>query len=151
MSTFHTLAIKDSIQETANAVSLVFDIPEHLKNTFSFKAGQYVTLKTSIEGKEIRRSYSICSSPKSGELKVAIKKVEDGIFSSYAISHLKIGDVIEVYEPEGKFILEPIRSTNYLGIAAGSGITPVLSMVKTVLQDEPSSSFTLIYGNKSSA
>lgn len=151
MSTFHTLIIKDYIQETANAVSLVFDIPEHLKNTFSFKAGQYVTLKTSIEGKEIRRSYSICSSPKSGELKVAIKKVEDGIFSSYAISHLKIGDVIEVYEPEGKFILEPIRSTNYLGIAAGSGITPVLSMVKTVLQDEPSSSFTLIYGNKSSA
>ena len=151
MSTFHTLAIKDYIQETANAVSLVFDIPEHLKNTFSFKAGQYVTLKTSIEGKEIRRSYSICSSPKSGELKVAIKKVEDGIFSSYAISHLKIGDAIEVHEPEGKFILEPIRSTNYLGIAAGSGITPVLSMVKTVLQDEPSSSFTLIYGNKSSA
>ena len=151
MSTFHTLAIKDYIQETANAVSLVFDIPEHLKNTFSFKAGQYVTLKTSIEGKEIRRSYSICSSPKSGELKVAIKKVEDGIFSSYAISHLKKGDVIDVHEPEGKFILEPIRSTNYLGIAAGSGITPVLSMVKTVLQDEPSSSFTLIYGNKSSA
>ena len=151
MSTFHTLAIKDYIQETANAVSLVFDIPEHLKNTFSFKAGQYVTLKTSIEGEEIRRSYSICSSPKSGELKVAIKKVEDGVFSSYAISHLKIGDVIEVYEPEGKFILEPTSSTNYLGIAAGSGITPVLSMVKTVLQDEPSSSFTLIYGNKSSA
>ena len=151
MSTFHTLIIKDYIQETANAVSLVFDIPEHLKNTFSFKAGQYVTLKTSIEGKEIRRSYSICSSPKSGELKVAIKKVEDGIFSSYAISHLKKGDVIDVHEPEGKFILEPIRSTNYLGIAAGSGITPVLSMVKTVLQDEPSSSFTLIYGNKSSA
>ena len=151
MSTFHSLAIKDYIQETANAVSLVFDIPEHLKNTFSFKAGQYVTLKTSIEGKEIRRSYSICSSPKSGELKVAIKKVEDGIFSSYAISHLKKGDVIDVHEPEGKFILEPIRSTNYLGIAAGSGITPVLSMVKTVLQDEPSSSFTLIYGNKSSA
>ena len=150
MSTFHKLSIKNYIQETANAVSLIFDIPERLKDNFSFKAGQYVTLKTTIEAKEIRRSYSICSSPNSGELKVAIKRVENGVFSTYAISHLKTGDVIEVHEPEGKFILEPTRSTNYLGIVAGSGITPVLSMIKTVLQLEPSSSFTLIYGNKSS-
>ena len=150
MSTFHKLSIKNYIQETANAVSLIFDIPEHLKDNFSFKAGQYVTIKTTIEAKEIRRSYSICSSPNSGELKVAIKRVENGVFSTYAISRLKTGDVIEVHEPEGKFILEPTRSTNYLGIVAGSGITPVLSMIKTVLQLEPSSSFTLIYGNKSS-
>ena len=150
MNTFHKLSIKNYIQETANAVSLIFDIPEHLKDNFSFKAGQYVSLKTTIEAKEIRRSYSICSSPNSGELKVAIKRVENGVFSTYAISHLKTGDVIEVHEPEGKFILEPTRSTNYLGIVAGSGITPVLSMIKTVLQLEPSSSFTLIYGNKSS-
>ena len=150
MNTFHKLSIKNYIQETANAVSLIFDITEHLKDNFSFKAGQYVTLKTTIEAKEIRRSYSICSSPNSGELKVAIKRVENGVFSTYAISHLKTGDVIEVHEPEGKFILEPTRSTNYLGIVAGSGITPVLSMIKTVLQLEPSSSFTLIYGNKSS-
>lgn len=150
MNTFHKLSIKNYIQETANAVSLIFDIPEDLKDNFSFKAGQYVTLKTTIEAKEIRRSYSICSSPNSGELKVAIKRVENGVFSTYAISHLKTGDVIEVHEPEGKFILEPTRSTNYLGIVAGSGITPVLSMIKTVLQLEPSSSFTLIYGNKSS-
>ena len=150
MNTFHKLSIKNYIQETANAVSLIFDIPEHLKDNFSFKAGQYVTLKTTIEAKEIRRSYSICSSPNSGELKVAIKRVENGVFSTYAISRLKTGDVIEVHEPEGKFILEPTRSTNYLGIVAGSGITPVLSMIKTVLQLEPSSSFTLIYGNKSS-
>lgn len=149
MSTFHKLSIKNYIQETANAVSLIFDIPEHLKDNFSFKAGQYVTLKTTIEDKEIRRSYSICSSPNSGELKVAIKRVENGIFSTYAISQLKTGDVIGVHEPEGKFILEPTRSTNYLGIVAGSGITPVLSMIKLVLQEEPSSSFTLIYGNKS--
>ena len=150
MSTFHKLSIKNYIQETTNAVSIIFDIPEHLKDNFSFKAGQYVTLKTTIEDKEIRRSYSICSSPNSGELKVAIKRVENGVFSTYAITHLKTGDVIEVHEPEGKFILEPSRSNNYLGIAAGSGITPVLSMIKTVLQEEPSSSFTLIYGNKSS-
>ena len=150
MSTFHKLSIKNYIQETVNAVSLIFDITERLKDNFSFKAGQYVTLRTTIETKEIRRSYSICSSPNSGELKVAIKRVENGVFSTYAISHLKTGDVIEVHEPEGKFILEPTRSTNYLGIVAGSGITPVLSMIKTVLQLEPSSSFTLIYGNKSS-
>ena len=149
MSTFHKLSIKNYIQETANAVSLIFDIPERLKDNFSFKAGQYVNLRTTIEAKEIRRSYSICSSPNSGELKVAIKRVENGVFSTYAISHLKTGDVIEVHEPEGKFILEPTRSSNYLGIVAGSGITPVLSMIKTVLQLEPSSSFTLIYGNKS--
>jgi len=149
MSTFHKLSIKNYIQETANAVSLIFDIPERLKDNFSFKAGQYVNLRTTIEAKEIRRSYSICSSPNSGELKVAIKRVENGVFSTYAISHLKTGDVIEVHEPEGKFILEPTRSTNYLGIVSGSGITPVLSMIKTVLQLEPSSSFTLIYGNKS--
>jgi len=150
MSTFHKLSIKNYIQETANAVSLIFDIPEVLKNNFAFKAGQYVTLKTTIEDKEIRRSYSICSSPNSGELKVAIKRVENGVFSTYAISSLKTGNIIEVHEPEGKFILEPTRRNNYLGIVAGSGITPVLSMIKTVLQQEPSSSFTLIYGNKSS-
>ena len=94
MSTFHKLSIKNYIQETANAVSLIFDIPEVLKNNFAFKAGQYVTLKTTIEDKEIRRSYSICSSPNSGELKVAIKRVENGVFSTYAIYSLKKGDVI---------------------------------------------------------
>tara|TARA_B110000003_G_scaffold42848_2_gene40246 strand:+ start:56517 stop:57566 length:1050 start_codon:yes stop_codon:yes gene_type:complete len=150
MSAFHKLSIKNYINETADAVSLIFDIPENLKPNFSFKAGQYVTLKTIIKGKEIRRSYSICSAPESGELKVAIKKVENGVFSTYAISQLKIGDILEVREPEGKFILEYSRSSNYIGFAAGSGITPVLSMIKSVLQQEPSSSFTLIYGNKSS-
>ena len=110
----------------------------------------YASLGPTIEDKEIRRSYSICSSPNSGELKIAIKRVENGVFSTYAISSLKTGDIIEVHEPEGKFILEPTRRNNYLGIVAGSGITPVLSMIKTVLQQEPSSSFTLIYGNKSS-
>ena len=150
MSTFHKLAIKNYIQETANAVSLVFDIPENLKTNFSFKAGQYLTLKTMINGNEIRRAYSICSTPHSGDLKVAIKTVENGIFSTYATSKLKVGDMLEVHEPEGKFILEPSKSNNYIGIAAGSGITPVLSMIKTVLEKEPSSSFTLLYGNKSS-
>ena len=150
MNTFHKLSIKNRIQETANAVSLVFEVPENLKTNFFFKAGQYITLKATINGCEIRRAYSICSAPESGELKVAIKTVDNGVFSTYATSQLKVGDVLEVHEPEGKFVLEPTRSNNYLGIAAGSGITPVLSMIKAVLQREPSSSFTLIYGNKSS-
>ena len=150
MNTFHKLSIKNRIQETANAVSLVFEVPENLKTNFSFKAGQYITLKATINGSEIRRAYSICSAPESGELKIAIKTVDNGVFSTYATSQLKVGDVLEVHEPEGKFVLEPKRSNNYLGMAAGSGITPVLSMIKAVLQREPSSSFTLIYGNKSS-
>tara|TARA_B100000787_G_scaffold153966_1_gene128480 strand:- start:5991 stop:7037 length:1047 start_codon:yes stop_codon:yes gene_type:complete len=150
MSTFHKLSIKNYIRETSNAVSLVFDVPEDLRANFRFKAGQYITLKTIINGLEIRRAYSICAAPESRELKVAVKTVENGIFSMYATSQLKEGDVLDVHEPEGKFILEPSKSNNYLGFAAGSGITPVLSMVKAVLQQEPSSSFTLIYGNKSS-
>ena len=150
MNTFHKLSIKNRIQETANAVSLVFEVPENLKTNFSFKAGQYITLKATINGSEIRRAYSICSAPESGELKIAIKTVDNGVFSTYATSQLKVGNVLEVHEPEGKFVLEPTRSNNYLGMAAGSGITPVLSMIKAVLQREPSSSFTLIYGNKSS-
>jgi len=150
MNTFHKLSIKNRIQETADAVSLVFEVPENLKTNFSFKAGQYITLKATINGSEIRRAYSICSAPESGELKIAIKTVDNGVFSTYATSQLKVGNVLEVHEPEGKFVLEPTRSNNYLGMAAGSGITPVLSMIKAVLQREPSSSFTLIYGNKSS-
>tara|TARA_R110002073_G_scaffold103234_2_gene233714 strand:- start:12114 stop:13160 length:1047 start_codon:yes stop_codon:yes gene_type:complete len=149
MSTFHKLSIKNIIQETANAVSVVFDIPENLKDHFSFKAGQYITIKKEIDGQEVRRAYSICSSPKSEELKVAIKAVENGTFSMYATSIMKAGDILDVHEPEGKFILNPSAKKNYLAFAAGSGITPVLSMIKTVLQEETSSSFTLIYGNKS--
>ena len=148
MSIFHHLSVKNIVKETANAVSVVFNVPENLKRNFSFIAGQYITLKTTINGNEIRRAYSICSSPESGELKVAIKAIENGVFSNYATSQLKVGDVIEVHEPEGKFTLQPSKCLNYIGFAAGSGITPVLSMIKSVLQQEPTSSFTLIYGNK---
>ncbi len=150
MSTFHKLSIQHIIQETADAVSVVFTIPENLKSNFEFKAGQYITLKKDLNGEEVRRAYSICSSPKSGELKVAIKAVEKGLFSTYATSSLKVGDVLEVHEPEGKFVLEP-QEKNYLGFAAGSGITPVLSMIKASLTEDSSSNFTLIYGNKSEA
>ena len=149
MATFYKVNIQEVIQETADAVSVVFDIPENLKSIFSFKAGQYITLKKELKGEEIRRAYSICSSPKSNEIKVAVKAVENGKFSVYATSQLKKGDEIEISEPEGLFLLEPTSNKNYIGFAAGSGITPVLSMIKAVLETEPSSSFTLVYGNKS--
>ena len=149
MANFYKVNIQEVIQETADAVSVVFNIPENLKSNFSFKAGQYITLKKEINGEEVRRAYSICSSPKSNEIKVAIKAVENGKFSVYATTSLKKGDTIEISEPEGFFTLEPETNKNYIGFAAGSGITPVLSMIKTVLESESSSTFTLIYGNKS--
>ncbi len=149
MATFYQLKIQQVIKETANAVSLVFEIPSNLKDTFSFKAGQYITLKATVNGAEIRRAYSICSSPKSGELKVAVKAVENGTFSVFATTKLAKGDTLEVAKPEGKFILEPQQNMNYIGFAAGSGITPVLSMIKSVVEAENASKFTLIYGNKS--
>ena len=113
MATFHKVHIKEIIQETASAVSVLFDIPENLKSKFSFKAGQYITLKKEINGEEIRRAYSICSSPKSDIIKVAIKAVENGIFSVYATTILKKGDAIEISEPEGFFVLEPKADKNY--------------------------------------
>lgn len=151
MSEFKKLTIKDVIKETANAVSLLFEVPQDLKDVFTFEAGQYITLKTIINNEEVRRAYSICSTPKSGELQVAIKAVEKGVFSTYATTFLKAGDVLEVMPPEGNFKIEPTANTNYIAFAAGSGITPILAMIKSVLTEEPSATFTLIYGNKSAA
>jgi len=149
MSTFHKLTIQKIIKETQDAVSIIFDVPAQLKDSFSFDAGQYITIKKVLSENEIRRAYSICASPNSNELKVAVKAVKDGRFSTYATSKLKEGDVLEIAEPEGKFILKPEANKNYIAFAAGSGITPVLSMVKSVLENENSASFTLVYGNKS--
>ena len=148
MNSFYKLTIQEIIKETEDAVSIQFSIPTELKETFSFEAGQYITLKKELNGQEIRRAYSICASPKSGDLKVAVKAVENGMFSVYATSKLQKGDVLEVHPPEGKFILNLQADKNYIAFAAGSGITPVLSMIKTVLEEESSSTFTLIYGNK---
>jgi len=152
MPHFHTLAIKKIVKETSSAVSILFDIPEDLKKFYAFTAGQYVTIRTSIKGEELRRAYSICSSEKSGDLKIAVKAIENGLFSNYAYNSLAVGDTVEVAPPEGNFVLNTNSGQlkNYLAFAAGSGITPVLSMIKTVLEDEPKSTFTLIYGNKSS-
>jgi ring-1,2-phenylacetyl-CoA epoxidase subunit PaaE len=152
MSKFHLLTIKNKKKETESAVSIVFDIPTALEQKFNFIAGQYITIRITIEEKEIRRSYSICSSPESNELRVVVKEVENGLFSNYATKKLKKGDILEVAPPEGKFILQTATShqRNYAAFAAGSGITPVISMIKSVLLKETHSTFVLVYGNKTS-
>lgn len=149
MSGFHKLTINTITKETTKAISLSFDIPQALKDTFIFTAGQYVTLKTTINNKEVRRDYSLCASPKSGTIKVAIKEVKDGTFSSYANANLKTGDTIEVAAPKGRFTFTPSNETkNIVAFAAGSGITPVLSIIKCALEEETLSKVVLVYGNK---
>lgn len=150
---FHPLRIKEIKKETSDCVSVEFEIPDELKQNFSFQQGQSLTMRTNINGEEVRRTYSLCSSPLDGEWKVAIKKVDNGLFSSFANDKLKKGDVLEVMEPVGKFYTElsPANKKNYLAFAAGSGITPVISIIKTTLRTEPHSHFTLVYGNRSRA
>lgn len=150
MSSFHKLSIKDIKRETDKAISLSFNVPDNIKDIFSFKAGQYITLKTKIDGHEIRRDYSLCTSPKSGELKVAIKEVKDGTFSSYANNTLKVGDILEVAPPKGRFVFIPndSKTKNITLFAAGSGITPILSIIKCALEEEVYSKVILVYGNK---
>ena len=150
MSQFHKLIIKDIHRETAKSVTISFEVPQHLKKVFEFKAGQYITLKTAINSNEVRRDYSLCSSPKSGLLKVAVKEVEGGTFSAYANNTLSIGDTLEVAPPKGRFVFTPndSKTKNIALFAAGSGITPVLSIVKCALEEEVYSKVILVYGNK---
>lgn len=147
---FHRLTVKDIKKETPECVSVLFDVPAELKKDFQFRQGQSLTMRTTINGEEVRRTYSICSSPLENQLKVAIKKVEGGLFSGFANEKLKKGDILDVMQPVGKFYTEvnPAQKKNYLAFAAGSGITPVLSLIKTTLATEPGSNFTLVYGNK---
>ncbi|RYJ43902.1 ferredoxin--NADP reductase [Flavobacterium beibuense] len=150
MSTFHSLTIKDIRRETPNAVSIAFEIPANLKDEYKFIAGQYINIKTHYNGEEVRKAYSICSSPNGNELRVAIKAVKNGGFSVFANEKLSVGDTMEVGVPEGKFTFEPKsdRQRNYAAFAAGSGITPILSIIHSVLENEPESTFVLVYGNK---
>ncbi|TWO33962.1 ferredoxin--NADP reductase [Seonamhaeicola sediminis] len=150
MSSFHKLSVKNIKRETNKAVSISFNVPENLKEQFTFKAGQYITLKTTINGNEVRRDYSLCVSPKSNELKVAVKEVEDGTFSAYANKALQVGDTLEVAPPKGRFIFEPNdkKTKNIALFAAGSGITPILSIIKCALEEEILSKVILVYGNK---
>lgn len=148
---FHQLVVKEVKKETPDCVSVLFNVPDELKQQFQFTQGQSLTMRTALNGEEVRRTYSICSSPSDNQLKVAIKKVDAGLFSIFASEQLKRGDLLEVMEPVGKFNtpLHPSQKKNYLAFAAGSGITPVLSIIKTTLQTEPQSTFTLVYGNRS--
>lgn len=150
MAKFHTLTIADVRKETADAVSVAFTVPTELKTDFSFIQGQYVTLKLMIGGEEIRRSYSICSSPNAeNELRIAVKKVEQGKGSTFIVDSLKVGDKLEVMTPMGGFHtpLNAANKKNYVLFAGGSGITPMFSIVKSVLKAEPNSTLTLFYGN----
>lgn len=153
MSQFHSLTIKSLEKITAKSVAITLDIPEHLKANFSFKAGQYITLKTTINGEDIRRDYSICASVNSGDVTVAVKTVDGGTFSVYANTQLKIGDSIDVAAPNGRFVFEAnaAKTRTIAAFAAGSGITPILSIAKTLLEGEPFSNFILVYGNKTLA
>ncbi len=147
---FYPLVVSNISKTTADCSVIEFDVPEALAEQFNFTAGQYLTLKTIIKGEEVRRSYSLCSSPLDGCWRVAVKKIEDGLFSSFANEVLKVGDTIEVMPPNGRFT-RPISDTpkNYVAFAAGSGITPILSIIKTYLAKEPESTFTLFYINQS--
>ena len=148
---FNILKVKEIKKETPDCVSVLFEVPEAFKATYQFEHGQNITLKKIINGEEVRRSYSICAAPYENELRVAIKKVEGGKFSVYANTKLAKDDELEVLPPTGKFntALDPNNKKHYLAFAAGSGITPVISILKTTLQTEPESEFTLIFGNKS--
>lgn len=150
MSDFHSLKVSELKKETANAVVVSFEVPGDLRSKFNFIAGQYITIKHKVDGKEIRRAYSICTAPSNTSFSVGIKKVEAGTFSVYANSGLKVGDTLEVMPPEGKFILNPDanKANNYAAFAAGSGITPILSIITTALNEEPQSTFLLVYGNQ---
>ena len=149
MSESHALKIAAADKLTPNAIALTFDIPENLKETYSFKAGQYITLKHELDGKELRRAYSISSPPSSGKLTVGIKKMEDGTFSVYANESLKAGDIIEVMPPEGRFVFEATVPKKIAAFAAGSGITPIMSIAQTVLESNPENTFVLVFGNQS--
>jgi ring-1,2-phenylacetyl-CoA epoxidase subunit PaaE len=147
---FHRLAVKDLRRETPDAISMTFAIPQQLAGDYSFQPGQYLTLRTTMDGEDVRRSYSICSGPDDGELRVAVKRVNGGAFSSWAAEELKCGDELDVMTPTGRFGVAhaPEQARLYVGFAAGSGITPILSIVKGVLAREPQSRFFLFYGNR---
>ncbi|WP_430423262.1 1,2-phenylacetyl-CoA epoxidase subunit PaaE [Methylibium petroleiphilum] len=151
MSTlFHPLRVRAIEPDTAEAVVVTFDVPPALRQVFGFTQGQYLTLRKEIDGQDLRRSYSICAGVDDGLLRVGVRKVRGGVFSNWINASLKPGDEIAVMAPQGRFFvpLEPASRRHHLGIAGGSGITPILSIMKTVLAREPHSRFTLIYGNR---
>ncbi|MEI6310821.1 MAG: FAD-binding oxidoreductase [Bacteroidota bacterium] len=151
MSKYHLLTVQNIKRETVDAVSVTFDVPKEIQSFFKFIQGQYVTLKLNIQGEHITRSYSICSSPfQIGSFSIGVKKVNQGKASSFINDSLKIGDKIEVMEPNGRFYteLDPTNHKQYYLFGGGSGITPMVSIIKAVLEKEPNSTLTLFYGNR---
>ncbi len=150
---FHKLRVADVRRETADAVSIAFEVPPPLSETFRFEAGQYLTLRRLFEGEEVRRSYSICAGPDDGALRIAVKRIDGGRFSSWANDEIRPGDVIDVMSPTGRFGIAcvPAAARVHVGFAAGSGITPILSITRALLAREPASRVFLFYGNRSTA
>lgn len=150
MADFYNLKVADIYKETKDTVVISFDVPDDLKHTFQYKQGQHLTLRKEINGEDIRRNYSLCSSPLDNEWKVAVKTIRGGVFSNYAFNTLKKGEELQVMAPHGEFYVdcEPESSKNYIAFAAGSGITPTLSIIKTHLHREPNSTFKLFYLNR---
>jgi ring-1,2-phenylacetyl-CoA epoxidase subunit PaaE len=153
MSRFHPLQVADIRRETADTISVAFAVPTELRDDFAFAPGQYLTLRTAQDGREMRRAYSICSGLDQGELRVAIKRVDGGRFSEWAHQALRPGTVLDVMPPAGRFTLalDPALARTYAGFAAGSGITPVMAILRTVLAREPHSRFLLFYGSRGTA
>jgi ring-1,2-phenylacetyl-CoA epoxidase subunit PaaE len=153
MSQFHSLTVSTVKHETRDAIAVTFDVPPALQDTFAYRQGQHLTLRANIDGEEVRRSYSICSAVQDRRLRVAIKRVQGGLFSTWANEAIRPGVALDVMAPEGRFNLplDPDSRRHYLAFAAGSGITPILSIVKTTLLAEPHSRFTILYGNRASS
>jgi ring-1,2-phenylacetyl-CoA epoxidase subunit PaaE len=150
---FHPLKVAEVVPETAEANSIRFEIPPDLREVFAFRAGQHLTLRATIEGQEVRRNYSLCTAPADGDWIVTVKRIGGGLFSNWVGDRLKPGDTLEVMVPHGSFTTEfdPASKRHLVGIAGGSGITPVMSLIKTLLREEPQSRFTLLYGNRDSS
>lgn len=150
---FHPLTITEIRHETADAISLKFDLPAELESVFAFRAGQHLTLRTELAGLEIRRNYSLCAAPHEGELRIAVKQLLGGAFSTWANTTLRRGATLDVMPATGHFgwAFDKSSPHDYVGIAAGSGITPILSLLKTALVDEPKSRFSLLYANRTSS
>src|SRR3954454_16201882 len=150
---FHALRVAEIVPETSEANSICFDIPGELRDRFAFRAGQHLTLRATIDGAEVRRNYSLCTAPDEQDWMVTVKRIGGGLLSNWVGDRLKPGDTIDVMPPHGSFTTEfdASKSRHLVGIAGGSGITPVLSLIKTTLKYEPQSRFTLLYGNRDSS
>ena len=149
---FHVLKVAEIVPETDEAMSIRFEVPDELTDAFRFKAGQHLTLKADIDGEEVRRNYSLCVAPDEGLVKVTVKRIKGGVFSNWVAESLRAGDEVEVMTPHGSFTVpfEAGAARRYVAIAGGSGITPIMSLIRTALSEEPNSRFTLFYGNRDS-